>query len=307
MTHDRRLTTPEDRLDREDDPGGAVQMGLFSADVMEAEAAFAALGRRDFDRAEGMFRAIVGRDATSRDGRDGLAAVEYWRPVVARSEGVGPVERAVELWRAVEACPEHLLPRSLRRSLLEEMLELLETRAEALPAFEVCVGDVLLALGREQMARSWLEWAIRHERDAARLHLLLGDAHWLTEAPSRARSCYSRGLLLDPTLDRWRSVAWPELASRIRAVGTPRAALELWVEGVIPVPPTDTSGVAHPEVVETWQALAGAEEAAIRNRHVDLLRHRARLRELDRGLFEAYMARLEGGVDPSAPPSGGLL
>jgi hypothetical protein len=183
----------------------------------------------------------------------------------------------------------------VRRSILKEVIELLETSADALPVPEPCVGDVLLALGREQTARSWLEWAIRHERDAARLHLLLGDAHWLTEAPSRARSCYSRGLLLDPTLDRWRSVAWRELASRIRAVGTPRAALELWVEGVLPVPPTDTSGVAHPEVAEIWRALAGAEEAAIRGRHADLLRHRARLRDLDRGLFEAYMARLEGG------------
>lgn len=269
-------------------------MGLFTADVMEVEAAFGALGRREIDRAEEMFRAILGRDSASDDGRDGLAAIEYWRPVLVRRDGVEPIDRAVELWRAVEACSARLVPRSVRRSILEEVVELLETSAEALPVPEPCVGDVLLALGREQTARSWLEWAIRHERNAARLHLLLGDAHWLTEAPSRARSCYSRGLLLDPTLDRWQSVAWRELASRIRAVGTPRAALELWVEGVLPVPPTDTSGVAHSEVAEVWRALAGAEEAAIRGRHADLLRYRARFRELDRGLFEAYMARLEG-------------
>lgn len=288
------LEPPDVGAAPEDDPGMPVQLGLFSPDRQEVEAGFAALGRLELERAETLLRGLLERDPCSDDGREGLEAVAHWRTVLEAVATLPAVERAHALWRAVSGCPPRLLTRSLRARLLEDVLETLETQAAPLPCPELCAADVLLALGRERTARSWLEWAVRHEPRAARLQLLLGDACWMTASAGPARSAYSRGLLLDPTLERWRDVVWIELRRKIRSAGGDRTALELWAAGGLPLPPPDAAGPAHPLVAEVWAAMAAAHEAAARHRHDEAVRHRMRLRELDPEIFKRYMARLEG-------------
>ena len=204
------------------------------------------------------------------------------------------MDRAVTLWRAVTTCSSRLITRRLRLVLLGDVLESLEMACDPVPNPDLCVGDVLLALGRERTARTWLEGAVHQGPCISRLNLLLGDACWLTDSRGPAHSAYSRGLLLDPTLERWRSVAWQELRRRIRSAGGVRTALEMWAEGALPVPPLATVGRPHHAVRERWEALAAAEEAAAHRRHGDVIRHRIRLRDLDPDVFTRYMARLEG-------------
>jgi len=125
------------------------------------------------------------------------------------------------------------------------------------------------------------------------VHLLLGDALWLTDPAGEARSCYSRGMFLDPTLDRWQTVAWPELARRVREIGGAATALDWWAAGRIPLPPIDADGVPHPAVAEVWRALAEADAARRQGRFDDMLRLRLLLRELAPDVFATYMERIE--------------
>jgi tetratricopeptide (TPR) repeat protein len=256
------------------DPYAPVQLGLFTPDRNEAEVAFAALDALDFERAERLFRGMLERDAASSEATHGLAAADHWRSVLAPIEQAGPVERAQAAWCAVRECPPMLITRNLRRRMLVEVLELLEVQAEVMPAPDLCAGEVLLQLGRIASARAWFEWAARREPDVARVHLLRGDALWAADSIGEARSCYSRGMFLDPTLERWRSVAWPELARRVREVGGAATALD-------------------PAIAEVWRALAEADAARRQGRHDDMVRLRFRLRELDPDVFATYMAGIE--------------
>ena len=287
---------------RLDDPGpdlaedcdGPVQLGLFSPEQQEVEAAWAALGRLELDRAESLFSGALDRDPESEPSRRGVDAVAYWRAAIEGLAGATALERASSLWQAVSRCPPGMLSRPLRRRLLTDVLEPLEMHPGPLPLPELCAGDVLLALGREGSARAWLEWAVRHEPCAARLQLLLGDACWLTGAAGPARASYSRGLLLDPTLERWHEVAWVDLRRRIQETGGARAAVELWAEGGLPLPPTTSAGRPHPAVAEVWRVLADAADAAAHRRHDETVHHRLRLQSLDPDIFARYMERLEG-------------
>jgi tetratricopeptide (TPR) repeat protein len=288
-----RMEEREDGGGDELDPYAPVQLGLFTPDRNEVEVAFAALESLDFERAERLFDGILERDPASSDATDGLAAVGHWRGVLASIEQAGSLGRATALWSAVRECPPKLITRNLRRRMLEEVLEMLEVQAEVMPAPDLCAGEVLLELGRIASARSWFGWAARREPDVARLHLLRGDALWAADSVGEARSCYSRGLFLDPTLDRWRSVVWPELARRVREVGGAATALEWWAAGRIPVPPIDADGAPHPDIAEVWRALAEADAARSENRFDDMVRLRLRLREIAPDVFATYMARIE--------------
>jgi tetratricopeptide (TPR) repeat protein len=288
-----RLEEREDQDGGDVDPCAPVQLGLFTPDRNEVEVAFAALESLDLGRAKRLFDGILERDPASSDANDGLAAVDRWRGVLASIEQAGSMGRATALWSAVRECPPQLITRSLRRRLLEEVLEILEVQAEVIPAPGLCAGDVLIELGRIDSARTWCEWAVRRAPNEARVHLLRGDALWLADPCNEACSCYSRGLLLDPTLERWQSVAWRELAVRVRQHGGAATALEWWAAGRMPLPPLDSEGTPHPDVAEVWRALAEAEAARRDNRHDEMVRLRLRLRELDPGSFAVYMQRME--------------
>ena len=232
-----------------EEASGGIQLGLFTPERAEAEAGFAALSRLELDRAEELFTGMLRGDADNEDARCGLAAVAHWREVVVRVEPLPALDRAEAIWRAVGECSAELIPRTLRRRLLEEVLETLEMRAEATPLADLCVADVLVAMGRHGSARRWLEWATRSKPGCARLHLLRGDALYEASA-SEARACYSRGLLLDPTLERWAGVAWRELARRVRETGGAAVALEWWAAGRLPLPPPDAVAEPHPSLAD---------------------------------------------------------
>lgn len=273
---------------------GAVQLGLFTPERAETEQAFAALDSLEFERAEELFRGMLARDAGSPQAGDGLAAVGHWRRLHASLDGLAATERALALWHAIHECPPRLRTRTLCRRLLREVLELLETANELQSIPELCAGEVLLALGRVTAARAWLEWAVRRQPESARIQLLLGDALWSADSASAARACYSRGLLLDPTLPRWRSVAWRELARSVCDVGADATALEWWATARLPVPPCHVAGTPHPAVATVWRAIAEAEAARSAGQFDDILRSRSRLREQAPVMFELYMERLEG-------------
>lgn len=281
--------------DRALDPYAPVQLGLFTPGRIEVEVAFAALEDLDFEHAERLFHGMLERDSTSSDATDGLAIVDHWRGALASLEQAGAMERAKAVWCAVRECPPKLITRNLRRQMLEEVLELLEIQYEAVPAPDLCAGEVLLELGRIASARAWFDWAARREPNVARVHLLRGDALWVADSVGEARMSYSRGMYLDPTLERWRSVAWSELARRVREVGGAATALEWWAATRLPLPATDVEGVPHPAVEEVWRALAEADAARRRGRHDDMVRLRVRLRELAPDVFDTYMA----GIEPS--------
>ncbi|MFV2073557.1 MAG: hypothetical protein ACC742_13000 [Thermoanaerobaculales bacterium] len=275
------------------DPYAPVQLGLFSPGQNEIEVAFAALDKLDFEYAEGLFLDMVKRDSAGSAATNGLATVDHWRGVLASIEGAGPVNRAKALWHAVRGCPPKLITRNLRRRMLEEVLDLLEIQNEAVPASDLCTGEVLLELGRLASARKWFDWAARSEPNVARFHLLGGDVLWASDSVAEARSSYSRGMFLDPTLERWESAAWPELGRRVREVGGVATALEWWAAARLPLPPTDVDGVPHPAVEEVWRVLAEADAARHRGRHDDMVRFRLRLRDLAPDVFATYMARME--------------
>jgi tetratricopeptide (TPR) repeat protein len=288
-----RIEEQEDGGGGDVDPCAPVQLGLFTPDRNEIEVAFAALESLDFERAKRLFDGILERDPASSDANEGLAAVDRWRGVLESIEQSGSVGRATALWFAVRECPPQLITRNLRRRLLEEVLEILEVQAEVIPTSDLCIGEVLIELGRIGSARTWCDWAARRAPNDAHVHLLRGDALWLADFFDEGRSCYSRGLLLDPTLERWRSVAWRELAVRICQNGGAATALEWWAAGRIPLPPPDSDGAPHPDIAEVWRALAEAEAARRDNRYDEMVRLRLRLRELDPGSFAVYMRRME--------------
>jgi tetratricopeptide (TPR) repeat protein len=276
-----------------DDPFG-VQLGLFTPEVAEVEAGFAALGRLELDRADALFAGIVEREPDNEDGQVGLAAVSHWRRTCDQLASLPALERAMATWCAVRDCPAPLITRTLRRRLLEEVLGLLELQASPVRCPDLCVADVLLALHRPGEARRWLEWATRSAPGSARLFTLYGDALYDVSV-SQAKACYSRGLLVDPTLPEWRTVAWPELAGRVADAGGATAALELWAAGQLPMPPPDAAVQPHPSLAEVWRAMAHAEAERRRGRHDEAIDHRRLLLELAPEIFHQYMARLEGG------------
>jgi len=285
-------------LDGDDDdgvpaPATEVQLGLFTPDRAELEGAHERLDRLDLDGAESLFRGILERDPSSADAREGLAAVAHWRRVVTELPP-GPLEHAGALWAAVAGCPPRLISRGLRRRVLSEVLELLEVGSDDQSTAEVCAGEVLLALGRGAAARRWCEWACRRTPGSGRLWRLEGDLLWVAKSSEAARRSYSRGLLLEPTLPGWSSVAWPELARAVRRSGAAATAMEWWASLRLPLPPLDVVGEPHPAVVGVWRALAEAEDARARGLHDAVLRARSRLREQAPVLFELYMAALEG-------------
>lgn len=275
-----------------DEPRGPVQLGLFTPETEEVEAGFAALGRLDLSGAESVFAGMHRRCPDTEDAACGLAAVAHWRAVLSEVDLLPPPERAAALWRAVRECPREIITRTLRRRVLEDVLETLRMQAEVLPRCELCVADVLLALRRTGSARRWLDWAIRADPECARLQLLHGDALHEVSAGA-ARSCYSRGLLLDPTLERWKEVAWRELAVRVAEVGGAATALDWWAAGRLPLPPPQTVGEPHPSLADAWRALAHAETERLRGRHEEMIRHRARLRVLAPDVLARYIDRLE--------------
>jgi hypothetical protein len=270
-----------------------LQLGLFSPGRNEAEAAFGALDNLDFEGAERLFRSMLERDPVSSDATTGLEAVDHWRGVLASLDQNSSMERARVVWSAVRECPPRLITRNLRRRMLEEVLELLEMRYEVMPVPNLCAGEILLELGRIASARSWFTWAVRREPEIALVHLLSGDTLWVGDSAGEARACYSRGMYLDPTLERWRSVLWPELAHRVRAVGGAATALEWWAAGRLPLPRTDVDGEPHSEVEEVWRALSEAEAARREGRHDDMVRLRLVLQELAPDVFATYLASIE--------------
>ena len=270
-----------------------LQLGLFSPGRNEAEAAFGALESLEFECAERLFRSMLERDLASSDATTGLEAVDHWRGVHASLDQAGPMERARVVWCAVRECPPRLITRNLRRRMLEEVLELLEMRYEVMPVPNLCAGEVLLELGRIGPARSWFTWAVRLEPEVALVHLLFGDTLWVADSAGEARSCYSRGMYLDPTLERWRSAAWPELAHHVRAVGGVATALEWWAAGRLPLPKTDVDGEPHSEVEEVWRVLSEAEAARRQGRHDEMVRLRLALRDLAPDVFATYLASVE--------------
>lgn len=277
----------------EEDGSLGVQLGLFTPEVAEVEAGFAALGRLELDRAEALFAGIVEREPGNEDGHVGLAAVAHWRDVCDQLALLPALERAVATWREVRACPEALNTRALRRRLLEDVLGILELEASPTPCPDLCVADVLLALHRSGEARRWLEWATRAAPQSARLFALYGNSLYDVSV-SQARACYSRGLLVDPTLSEWRDVAWLELARWVDEAGGALAALKLWATGQLPLPPPDVAAEPHPSLAEVWRAMATAEFERRRGGHEDAIGHRRRLLELAPEVFHLYMARLEG-------------
>jgi len=283
----------EDGCGEGHDPYELVQLGLFTPDRNEAEAAYGALDGLDFERAERLFRGMLDRDSAGSEATTGLKAVDHWRGVLASLDQAGSMERARGLWFAVRKCPPRLITRNLQRRMLEEVLELLEMRYEVMAGPDLCAGEVLLELGRIASARTWFKWAARREPNVAWVHLLFGDTLWAGDSVGEARSFYSRGMYLDPTLERWRSVLWPDLARRVRAVGGAATALEWWAAGSLPLPTTDVKGEPHPVVEEVWRALAEAEAARRQDRHDDMVRLRLALRELAPDVFATYMASIE--------------
>ncbi len=277
----------------ESDPIGPVQLGLFTPDRAEVEAGFTALGQLDLERAEGLFRGVLERQTDDEDARQGLEAVEHWRGLLADLAERPPLERAAALWRSVHECPPVRITRTLRRNLLEGVLEVLETEADPVPIGDLCVAEVLLELNRPEAARSWLEWSIGREPGRARLHLLRGNVEWARRQEEAARACYSLGLLVDPTLERWQSVAWRLLARRISESGGVATALEWWAAGRLPLPPLDVALPPHEELAEAWRALAGADDARRCGRFEEAIERRARLRAVAPEIFATYMERLE--------------
>ncbi len=274
-------------------PATEVQLGLFTPDRTELEGAHERLDRLDLDGAESLFRGILDRDPSSADAREGLAAVAHWRRVAAEVPSAA-LDRADALWAAVRGCPPRLISRRLRRRILNEVLELLEVGSDDQSTAEVCAGEVLHALGRGAAAHAWCEWACRRMPGSGRLWRLEGDLLWTAEASEAARRSYSRGLLLDPVLPEWSSVAWPELARAVRRSGAAATAMEWWASFRLPLPPLDVVGDPHPAVAGVWRALAEAEDARSKGVHEAVLRARSRLREQAPVLFELYMAALEG-------------
>ncbi len=270
-----------------------MQLSLFEWDVLAVGSGYEALAELNFAEAERRFLSVLGPLPDHPQASSGLRDLQCWRKCYLDAMSLPAEPAAILIWQELQRTPPPVGRHhtALRRRLLQHIRDLLADRPGFFHPPDLCLGHLLLRLGKHRAAEANLHSQIAKQPGCARLHLLLGETLLLQGRRELAAPAYARALLLDPEDIGTQHIGHRELAACIEEHGPALTPIYAFFKGVLPL-------VEHPQVSSGTNArcyqLLRATELARRNRdHRALIDGRRALKETGPEIFRDYLSWLE--------------
>lgn len=270
-----------------------MQLSLFEWDLLAVGSGYEALAELNFVEAERRFLSVLGPMPDHPQASAGLKELHCWRERYLEAISLPAEPAAILLWQEVQrtsfsAGRHHT---KLRRRLLQHIYGLLADRPGFFHPPDLCLGHLLLLLGKHRDAETNLHRLTAEQPGRARLHLLLAETLWRQDRQELAKPAYARALLLDPEDIATQDISHRELAACIEEHGPALTPIYAFFKGDLPL-------VEHPQVSIDKDArcylLLRSVELARRNRdHQTLIDGRRALKETAPEIFRDYLNWLE--------------
>lgn len=270
-----------------------MQLSLFEWDMLAVGAGYEALAELNFVEAERRFLSVLEPMPDHPQAGAGLRELHCWRESYLEAMSLPAEPAAILLWRelqrTVPSAGQHHA--TLRRRLLQHVHGLLADRPGFFHPPDLCLGHLLLQLGKHRAAEANLRSLATEQPGCARVHFLLAETLLRQGRREIAAPAYARALLLDPEDIGTQDISHRELAACVEEHGPVLTPIYAFFKNVLPL-------VEHPQFSDDKDArcylLVRSIELARRNRdHQTLIDSRRALKETAPEIFQDYLSWLE--------------
>ncbi len=270
-----------------------MQLSLFQWDVLAVGSGYEALAELNFVEAEKRFISVLKPLPDHPQARAGLRELHCWRERYLEASSLPAEQAAILLWQNVRdssfsACQHHA---TLRRRLLQHVCDLLADRPGFFHPPDLCLGLLLLQLGRHRAAEANLRRLAAEHPDSARLHFLLAETLWQQGRHELAAPAYARALLTDPEDIGTLAISHRELADCIEEYGPALTPIYAFFKEILPLiePPQSSIG----KDIRCYLLLRSVELARRNRDYQALVDGRRAFKETAPEIFEDYLEWLK--------------